>query len=101
MDSNTIPRLNTQEPVTLTPYAVTASAKTIDPFAIRVQVLIPSGTVATIQTDTGVTFTADANIDLSANGRPMSNTWSISRLSGVGTVTVLVYRVTGRASTNA
>ena len=101
MPNPALPTLNTPEPVLITPYSVTSGSQQVDPWAIDVLVIVPSGTVATIQTADGVTFTSDTTIGLNSNGRPLANTFIISRASGSGTITVLVSRVAGKEATNA
>jgi len=95
------PRTGELEPVTITPYSITSGSQIIDPYAIDVVIIVPAGTVATIQTAAAVSFTSAQSISLNSNNRPMSNTFTISRASGSGTITVLVSRVTGRETANA
>lgn len=99
--ANQVPSSASLEPVTLTPYSISGSPLTIDPFAIDIALIVPAGTVATVQTADGVSFQTGANIELNCNNRPLSNTFIISRASGAGTITALVARVTGRPATNA
>lgn len=96
-----IPETRSLEPVIVTPYEVTGTPQTIDPYAIDVAIDVPSGTVATIQTDSGVTFNRSASIVINGGGRAMTNTFIVSRASGSGTILVLISRVAGRAATNA
>lgn len=98
---NTQPDTTQQEPVTITPYSVTSGSQTVDPYAIDVTVIVPAGTIATIQTAPGVSFNSGDIVSLNSNGRPLSNTFVISRASGTDAITVLVARVTGREAVNA
>ena len=100
MTPSQIPSFTTLEAVLVTPYEVTSTPKTIDPYAVDIAVQCPSGTVATVQTASGVTFDT-AGVSLNSNGRPLANTFIVSRASGSGTILVLVSRVSGRAIDNA
>jgi len=103
MNPNTIPDPGSLEPVFITPYSVTTTPQTIDPYAVDVAVIIPPGTTASIQTDADgpVSFDRTESLSLNCNNRALANTFVISRASGSGTILVLVSRVLGRRATNA
>jgi hypothetical protein len=98
MDALPIP--DQLEPVLLTAYSVTSGSQIVNPYAIDVVVIVPSGTVATVNLG-GTSFDSSQTVQLNANNRPMANTITISRASGSGTITVLVSRVANRATNDA
>ncbi len=100
MPNPAVPTLNTPEPVVLTSHDAT-SALTVDPWAISVMVLVPSGTTAIIEFTGGSTVDVDQDIVLEVQGRPIASGMTITRASGAGTVTVIVARVAGKAGDNA
>lgn len=88
------------EPVKITAYSVTSGSQIVDPYAIDVVVIVPAGTVATVNLG-GTSFDSAQTVQLNSNNRPVANTITISRASGAGTITVLVSRVAGRETSNA
>lgn len=88
------------EPVKITAYSVTSGSQIVNPYAIDVLVIVPSGTVATVNLG-GSTFDTSQTVQLNSNNRAMVNTITISRASGSGAITVLVSRVAGRETNNA
>ena len=105
MAAQDIPIPDSLEPALVTPYSITTTPLTIDPYAIAFTLVIPSGTTATVQTgydgEDPVTYDATGVHSIHMNGRALANEFVISRASGSGTILALVGRVAGRATTNA
>lgn len=95
-------KINEHVTVTCTNLAATESV-TVDRFCLKVEVIVPASTSATIQTlpdpgdaETAFTVAGAATKTIEAFGRAMTNDFSITNSAGVGTVKVLTYRVAGK-----
>lgn len=92
--------------VTCTNLAATESI-VIDRYAIKIEVIVPASTSATIQTlrdpgdtETSITVVGAATKTLDAFGRAMTNDFEITNSAGAGVVKVMSYRVAGKPATD-